>query len=92
MPLAARLRRKRATEHELRRCAVQRGSEAERIDRDAVFERDGGLCGICEAPVDPADWHLDHRRPLARGGAHTYDNVQVAHPMCNYRKGARSTG
>lgn len=32
---------------------------------------------------------LDHREPLALGGAHTYDNSQCAHLVCNERKGAR---
>jgi 5-methylcytosine-specific restriction endonuclease McrA len=27
--------------------------------------------------------------PLARGGAHSYANVQLAHAMCNIKKGAR---
>lgn len=54
-----------------------------------VLERGRGLCGICGEPVDPARFHVDHKVPLARGGAHTYANVQPAHPACNLTKGAR---
>jgi 5-methylcytosine-specific restriction endonuclease McrA len=27
--------------------------------------------------------------PLALGGEHSYANTQVAHPLCNLRKGSR---
>lgn len=59
----------------------------EPVDREAVFKRDAGVCGICTLPVDPTSWHLDHIIPLARGGAHSYANTQVTHPACNWRKG-----
>lgn len=68
------------------------GARVERVDVAVVFERDEGVCGICGDPVDPASWHLDHIVPLARGGEHSYANVQVAHPVCNLRKGARPPG
>jgi len=61
----------------------------EAIDRQTVFSRDGGLCGICQQGVEPANWHLDHVIPLSKGGQHSYDNVQVSHPVCNMRKGTR---
>lgn len=60
----------------------------EDIDYLVVFARDDGVCGICGDAVNPADWHLDHITPLSRGGHHLYENVQVAHPACNHRKGA----
>ena len=60
-----------------------------------VFERDDWVCGICHEPVDPAlRWpdgespSLDHIVPLSRGGSHSLDNVQLAHLLCNIRKGA----
>lgn len=72
-----------------KRRAAKCGAVAEDVDKRLVFERDNGLCGICNLEVDPGDWHLDHVVPLARGGGHTYDNVQVSHPRCNMVKGAR---
>lgn len=59
----------------------------ELIDRAIVFERDEGVCGICGEPVVGA-FHVDHIIPLSKGGSHSYDNVQLAHPTCNLRKGA----
>lgn len=59
------------------------------VDRQIVYERDEGICGICKESVDRDDFHIDHVIPLARGGKHSYADVQVAHPVCNSRKGAR---
>jgi 5-methylcytosine-specific restriction endonuclease McrA len=61
-----------------------------------IGERDGWLCGLCGLPVDRSlRWPdaaclvIDHIVPLALGGTHTRANVQVAHNLCNARKGAR---
>lgn len=59
----------------------------ENINHKTVFIRDEGICGICENPVDENNWHLDHIIPLCKGGLHSYTNVQVAHPSCNFVKG-----
>jgi hypothetical protein len=72
-----------------RRYGRRQENFVEDVDRDVVFARDEGLCGICGRPVDPQDWHLDHAIPLAAGGEHSYANVQVSHPRCNRRKGTR---
>ena len=58
----------------------------ERIRKDEVYERDGGICHICGRPASKTDWELDHIIPLARGGPHSLDNVAVAHAACNARK------
>ena len=64
-------------------------TRTEYIDRNVVFDRDDGICGICNKPVDPANWDMDHVIALSNNGTHTYDNVQVSHPSCNRYK-ARS--
>ena len=68
-----------------RRAAVK-AATVERIDRGRVFERDGGICGICHTPVDPHRWHLDHIKEIHRGGVHSYANVRVSHPRCNLER------
>ena len=72
-----------------KRRARKLGVEFETVNRQRVFERDAGVCGICSLPVDPKNFHLDHVVPLSRGGGHTYLNLQVAHPRCNLEKGSR---
>lgn len=83
------------------RCrAIRRQAEvAEDIDPEAVYERDGWKCGICGRKVNPKTKFphpmsatLDHIIPLAKGGTHTWDNVQCAHYTCNCRKRTSGSG
>lgn len=76
-------------EKELRRRAQKLALPCDDVNLQVVFERDQGVCGICGESADPESWHLDHIIPLSKGGHHTYENVQVSHPSCNLRKGAR---
>lgn len=73
-----------------------RGSADRRIVpadvRRAVLARDGNHCGICGGHVPDDDIHLDHIRPVARGGPTVANNLQVTHSRCNIRKGASWLG
>lgn len=80
-----------------RRRARKRGVRVsgERITLSALDERDGGICHLCKGIVDWSAHHtanrypsIDHVIPLANGGSHTWDNVKLAHRLCNSRKGA----
>ena len=66
--------------------AKKRAAFVEFVDVRVVYERDMGLCRICGLPVGPGEFHLDHRMPLSRGGAHSLENCQTAHAICNIRK------
>lgn len=57
--------------------------------RDLVLDRDRGVCQLCGAPVG-ADFHIDHILPVVLGGPSAVGNLQLAHPTCNIRKGART--
>jgi 5-methylcytosine-specific restriction endonuclease McrA len=72
-----------------RRRARERATATERIDYQAIWDRDCGVCHICQLPVDRAVLHYDHVIPLAKGGTHTYDNIKVSHADCNIRKSAK---
>lgn len=70
-----------------RKRARRRSAHQEPVDRQKVWERDEGVCGICGEPADRKDWHLDHIVPLGPG-EHSYENVRVTHPKCNIAKGS----
>lgn len=76
--------------HTAKRKARIRGAKiVERIDRHAIYDRDGGRCHLCGELAPREDFTLDHLIPVVLGGNHTQDNVKVAHGVCNSRKGAR---
>jgi 5-methylcytosine-specific restriction endonuclease McrA len=60
------------------------------IDRRVVWGRDEGHCRIrlpgCWGFVPFEEMHLDHIVPLARGGSHSWNNVQTGCPPCNCAK------
>lgn len=79
-----------------RRRAWIKQAPHEPISRVTIYRRDNWTCGICQQHVDgwltyphPMSASLDHVIPLARGGSHTYRNVQLAHLRCNIAKGDR---
>jgi 5-methylcytosine-specific restriction endonuclease McrA len=86
-----RLRERRASDpeyaaridaiREIRRQLARSG-----ITTDALYERDGGLCHICERAVRREDAEPDHVIPLSRGGSNDATNVKLAHVSCNRRK------
>lgn len=86
---------KKAAYHR-RRARKRKAQSVERVVAEEVFERDGWSCGICGEAVEPnCEWpdplspSLDHIVPLSKGGAHSLENVQLAHLGCNVSKGDR---
>ena len=74
--------------HSTRRARIKNARTGS-IDYVAILGRDCGLCGLCQRPVAPHDLSFDHIMPLARGGAHSMENLQVAHVLCNTKKGVK---
>jgi hypothetical protein len=69
--------------------ALYKGAEgAELIQRRDIWNRDGGICGLCRKPIEGA-FDIDHILPVSLGGEHVPHNVQVAHPACNRSKRAQ---
>lgn len=55
--------------------------------RFAVLTRDGFRCRYCGAgPGDGIKLHMDHRKPLSRGGLDTFENLFTACEDCNLGK------
>lgn len=58
-----------------------------------LIKRDGLTCAICGlACIDGGNYladlypTMDHIVPISKGGGHTWENVQVAHRICNINK------
>lgn len=51
----------------------------------SLWHEQGGCCYYCGVPVF-AVYHIDHKRPLSRGGADKLSNLCVACPFCNNSK------
>ena len=58
-----------------------------------LIERNGLTCAICGLPCfyegdGKGDLYpsIDHIIPMSKGGGHTWDNVQIAHRICNTNK------
>ena len=72
------------------------------ITLERLIERDDGVCHICGGKIDKEDYSykdgyrvtgrsypsIDHVIPIAMGGTHTWNNVKLAHMVCNAQKGA----
>ena len=77
--------------HGARNRAQARGYEiVEDVDLEVVYKRDSGICQICGEAVD---WSLDRRYDSMAASLdhtariHSYATVQLAHRICNWRKG-----
>jgi 5-methylcytosine-specific restriction endonuclease McrA len=81
--------RDKLRDKDARRRASKRGAYWEHVDPRDIFERDRGLCGICQKPVDPEKYELDHIIPVSLGGPHSAVNLQLAHRSCNAKRGNR---
>ena len=86
-PRGAEKARQHASDYRARKTA----QFVESIDPAVVWTRSKGRCGKCGGQLNRDDFHVDHRIPLARGGKHSYENVQAAHPRCNAIKRDRLT-
>lgn len=80
---------------------IPKEQRVDRIPLDLLFKRDQGKCWICGGDCDWNDWRTskngyqypgdnyptkDHVVPIARGGLDSWDNVRLAHWLCNLKK------
>lgn len=94
-------KRRKGVRDSHRHRAIKYGCEYDpSVTLKALIARDGLRCAICGEMCDPNDrsWSafcgsmspsIDHIVPMAKKGGHTWDNVQVAHIICNSEKGDR---
>lgn len=83
-PEAQELKRKRELERYYRM-----GGHGYRRHWRFLLERDGPQCQICGEHLNPhaEPFHVDHVKPVAKGGTSDPSNLQLAHPDCNVQKG-----
>lgn len=54
--------------------------------RQLYFEQKG-CCALCELPFDHEKaFHVDHWKPLSKGGSNGKENLKLLHPKCNLMK------
>lgn len=56
--------------------------------RFAVLERDGFACRYCGASAPDVQLHIDHHKPVSRGGTNDAENLVTACADCNLGKHA----
>lgn len=56
------------------------------VDRQAIIERDGGVCYLCGKKPRKGSLELDHVVALRDGGTHSEDNLRPACRSCNAKK------
>lgn len=78
--------RDRIAEHDKVKQAQRRATEGRftRADLRNLWSMQAGLCFWCHEGLD--DYHVDHVRPLSRGGTNWPDNIVLACPWCNNHK------
>lgn len=75
-----------AREAEFRRRTREKQGRVGRADYQLVILMSNGNCGICAKEVAREDLSYDHIIPISKGGAHSLENLQLAHVYCNKRK------
>lgn len=78
----------------LRRERIKRNGKVDwGISIERLMKRDRGICYLCDESVNinldsNRDYYpsIEHVKPIAKGGTHTWDNVKLAHRKCNYEK------
>ena len=83
-----RANREKYLAYSAKRKALKRGAEHIPYTRTEIYERDNGMCRLCDKPLDnvPNGFSIDHIVPLALGGADTPANLQLTCQPCNRAK------
>lgn len=66
------------------------GLEGDDITIGELYERDKGICSLCDLTCTREQAEIEHSTPISRGGTHTWDNVKLAHGLCNRKKGNKT--
>lgn len=80
-----------AVAHGAKRRARKAGNGGTHTAADirALFFEQKGICAWCDTALDAKDYHVDHWKPLSKGGSNDKSNLKLLHPKCNMTKGAK---
>lgn len=68
---------------------LQTGADLPKDTIKSLMVLQRGKCAVCKVSLAEAGRHLDHIMPLALGGLHSSENVQLLCPPCNLTKHAK---
>lgn len=58
---------------------------------EANIKKFGSLtCYLCLKPIEFGKDNLEHKVPIIRGGTNDYENLAVAHQLCNFKKSTKT--
>jgi 5-methylcytosine-specific restriction endonuclease McrA len=80
-------RHKRKT-YKQRRRAAEKGADGKFYPEDIlrIFDMQKGKCGICSTKKTIEMMHIDHIKPLSKGGSNWPKNLQLLCEKCNKKK------
>ena len=70
--------------------AKRRGAEGSfnKNDIEQILKQQKHKCAVCKCCIK-TKFHVDHIKPIARGGSNDRKNLQILCPPCNMKKGAK---
>ena len=85
---AAHPEMRRIYNHNRRAKEKENGGKLTRDIAEKLFKLQRGKCPCCKLPLGE-DYHLDHKMPVALGGANEDSNMQLLRAECNFKKNAK---
>jgi len=72
------------------RRATKKNADGSHTKEDIAFlmQKQKHKCAVCKCCVK-TKFHVDHIKPIARGGSNDRKNLQILCPPCNMKKGAK---
>lgn len=70
-----------------RRRAMKLGVTCHPWRREDIVARDNSVCYLCGEHIDRDELHMDHVKPLSKGGDDAPWNIATTHSHCNITKG-----
>jgi 5-methylcytosine-specific restriction endonuclease McrA len=77
-----------AVVHGAKRRAQKRGCNGTHTVEDIkqLWFAQKGQCAWCDLPMEEKNYHVDHWKPLSKGGSNDKSNLKLLHPRCNLMK------